>query len=80
MTKDLKCLKQHHSEVLSDGASVNDRDEDWDVAFQLLPDKRQKLVDEPMRGSIFKVDDKEESNINKEKTHFVNVLPAQSDD
>ena len=49
-TKDLKCLKQHHSEVLSDGANVNDRDEDWDVAFRLLPEKRQKLAEEPTSG------------------------------
>ena len=26
---ELKCIEQHHSEVLSDGASVNDRDESW---------------------------------------------------
>lgn len=77
VTKELKCLKQHHSEVFSDGASVNDRDEDWDIAFQQLPDKRQKLAEEPMSGYIFKIDDEEEKNIDKE-THFVNVLPGQS--
>ena len=26
---ELKCIEQHHSEVFSDGASVNDRDESW---------------------------------------------------
>ena len=47
----LKCLEQHHSEVLSDGASMNDRDEECCLA-QLssygeachLPVKRQKLA------------------------------------
>ena len=40
LSNEFKYLKQQNSEVLSDGASVNDRDEDWDAASQLLPQKR----------------------------------------
>ena len=75
MAKDeLKCLKQHNSEVFSDGASVNDSYENWDIAIQLSPEKRRKMAILPASDQFFKVNDEDEKKIKQEANSLANVF------